>query len=203
MAYAAAPLETVVHLIRHGKVENPTNVRYGHAPGFHLSELGRAQAKAAGVRLGELGQPLAALVTSPLERAVETAEILGGELGMAITATDDRVTEAQNQLAGLHRYAFLQPWQWHRLYNPFKPSWGEPFVEVAARMRAAIDEVRRRGPVVAIVSHQAPIWITREALEHAGRLPWLAAVRCTQASITTLRFDGDRYLGHRYWAPSV
>ena len=203
MAYAAAPLETLVHLIRHGKVENPTNVRYGHAPGFHLSELGRAQAKAAGVRLTELGQPLAALVTSPLERAVETAEIIGGELGIAITATDDRVTEAQNQLAGLHRYAFLQPWRWHRLYNPFKPSWGEPFVDVAARMRAAIDEVRRRGPVVAIVSHQAPIWIAREAAEHPGRVPWLAAVRCTQASITTLRFDADRYLGHTYWAPTI
>lgn len=196
-------METVVHLIRHGKVENPTNVRYGHAPGFHLSELGRAQAKAAGARLRELGQPLAALVASPLERAVETAELIGGELGIALTATDERVTEAQNQLAGLHRYAFLQPWHWPRLYNPFKPSWGEPFEDVASRMRAAIDELRgtHAGATVAIVSHQAPIWIVREALDHPGRVPWLRAVRCTQASITTLRFDGDRYLGHTYWAP--
>jgi len=203
VAYAPAPVETVVHLIRHGKVENPTNVRYGHAPGFHLSELGRAQAKAAGVRLRELGQPLAALVTSPLERAVETAEIIGGELAMAITKADERVTEAQNQLAGLHRYAFLYPWQWWRLYNPIKPSWGEPFADVAARMRAAIDELRAHhaGAAVAVVSHQAPIWIMREAVEHPGRIPWLGAVRCTQASVTTLRFDGERYLGHTYWAP--
>jgi broad specificity phosphatase PhoE len=196
-------LETVVHLIRHGKVHNPTNVRYGHAPGFRLSELGRAQAKAAGVRLGELGHPLAALVSSPLERAVETAEIIAGELGIAISATDERVTEAQNQLAGLHRYAFLQPWQWYRLYNPFKPSWGEPFKDVAARMRSAIADIRQRGGAVAIVSHQAPIWIMREALEHPGRAPWPSRVGTTQASITSLRFDGEHYRGFTYWAPDV
>ena len=205
MAYAAAPLETVVHLIRHGKVHNPTNVRYGHAPGFRLSELGRAQASTAGVHLRELGQPLAALVSSPLERAVETAELIARKLDMTVTGTDERVTEAQNELAGLHRYAFLQPWRWHRLYNPFKPSWGEPFNDVAARMLDAIRELRARhaGAAVAIVSHQAPIWIAREALERPGRVPWMAAVRCTQASITTLRFDGDVYRGHTYWAPAV
>jgi broad specificity phosphatase PhoE len=196
-------LETVVHLIRHGKVENPTNVRYGHAPGFHLSERGRAQAKAAGVRLREVGRPLAALVASPLERAVETAEILAGELAIAITRTDERITEARNSLAGLHRYAVMLPWQWWRLYNPFRPSWGEPFKDIAARARAVVDELRAAHPgqATAVVSHQAPIWIAREAYEHPGRVPWLAAVRCTQASITTLRFDGDRYLGHTYWAP--
>jgi broad specificity phosphatase PhoE len=205
VAYAASPLETVVHLIRHGKVENPSNVRYGHAPGFRLSGRGRAQAKAAGVRLRELGAPLAALVSSPLERAVETAEIIADEVGMAITATDERVTEAGNQLAGLHRYAFLHPRQWHRLYNPFKPSWGEPFEDIAARMRGVIGDLRERhrGAATAIVSHQACVWIAREAYEHPGRVPWLGAVRCTQASITSLRFEGDRYLGHWYWAPPL
>jgi hypothetical protein len=34
-------------------------------------------------------------------------------------------------------------------------------------------------------------------------VPWLSPVRCTQASITTLRFDGPRYIGHDYWAPQV
>jgi len=197
-------VETVVHLIRHGKVHNPSNVRYGRAPGFHLSELGRAQAKAAGAHLRDAGQPLAALVSSPLERAVETAELIGGELGMALTARDERVTEAHNRFDGLHRWAFLQPWHWHRLYNPWRPSWAEPFGDVAARMLAAIGDLRERhaGTAVAIVSHQAPIWIARQAFERPG-VPWLGAVRCTQASITSLRFDGDRYVGHMYWAPAV
>lgn len=202
--YAASPVETVVHLIRHGKVHNPRNVRYGRAPGFHLSDLGRAQAKAAGVRLKELGQPLAAFISSPLERAVETAELIAGELGIGPPATDTRLLEAHNRFDGMHRYAFLFPWKWPRLWNPFRPSWGEPFGEIAERMLSIITEQRDAHPggAVVLVSHQAPIWIARQALERPG-VPWLSPVRCTQASITTLRFDGPRYIGHDYWAPQV
>jgi broad specificity phosphatase PhoE len=198
-------VETLVHLIRHGTVYNPKNVRYGRAPGFHLSELGRAQAKAAGLRLAELGRPLAAFVSSPLERAVETAEIIARELGAFAPgppATDPRLLESHNRFDGMHRYAFLLPWTWPRLWNPFRPSWGEPFSEIAERMLSIIGELRdaHRGGVIGLVSHQAPIWIARQALERPG-IPWLAKARCTQASITTLRFDGARYVGHDYWAP--
>jgi broad specificity phosphatase PhoE len=198
-------VETVVHLIRHGKVHNPHNVRYGRAPGFHLSELGRAQAKAAGERLKELARPLAAFVSSPLERAVETAQIIAAELGIsdsAPPATDTRLLEAHNRFDGMHRYAFLFPWKWPRLWNPFRPSWGEPFSEIAERMSSIIAEQRDAHPggAIVLVSHQAPIWIARQAFERPG-VPWLAPVRCTPASITTLRFDGARYVGHDYWAP--
>jgi broad specificity phosphatase PhoE len=198
-------VETVVHLIRHGVVHNPDNIRYGRAPGFHLSELGRTQAKAAGRRLRQLGQPVTTLVASPLERAVETAEIIAAELGTTVTTTDERVTEAGNQLAGLHRYAVLHPAQWRRLYNPFRPSWGEPFKDIAARMRAVIMDLRdaHAGQASAIVSHQACVWLAREAFERPSGVPWLARVRCAQASITTLCFESDRYVGHTYWAPSV
>jgi broad specificity phosphatase PhoE len=58
------------------------------------------------------------------------------------------------------------------------------------------------GGVVVLVSHQAPIWIARQSFERPG-VPWLAKVRCTQASITTLRFDGAMYRGHEYWAPPM
>jgi broad specificity phosphatase PhoE len=69
-------------------------------------------------------------------------------------------------------------------------------------MRAVIDDMRARhaGRAVALVSHQAPIWIVRQSYERPGP-PWLARTRCTQCSITSLRFDGDRYAGHAYWAP--
>jgi broad specificity phosphatase PhoE len=195
-------VDTHVHLIRHGKVFNPDNVRYGRAPGYQLSGRGREQARAAGAHLRASGRPIAALVSSPLDRALETATIVAGELGVAAPATDDRLIEAHNELDGLHRWSFLQPRHWLRLWNPFRPSWGEPFAEIAARMRAVIEELRARhaGAAVALVSHQAPIWIARQSLERGGP-PWLARVRCTQASITTLRFAGSRYAGHDYWAP--
>ena len=195
-------METLVHLIRHGKVFNPDNIRYGCAPGFHLSDLGREQARACGKFLATQA-PLAALVSSPLERATETAAIVAAELAITDVPTDDRLIEAANRFDGLHRYAFLHPWRWPRLWNPFAPSWGESFKQITARMRSAIEERRVAGAAIALVSHQAPIWIARQSYEAPGRVPWLGrkGVRCTQASVTTLRFDGDRYLGHTYWAP--
>ncbi|MBV8760568.1 MAG: histidine phosphatase family protein [Deltaproteobacteria bacterium] len=196
-------MESLVHLIRHGKVYNPDNIRYGRAPGFHLSDLGRAQAKAAG-QFMKTQAPLVALISSPLERAAETAAIIAGEIGFATPVpTDERLLESLNRFDGLHRYAVLQPWRWPKLWNPFAPSWGESFKQIAARMRSVIEERRVAGAAIALVSHQAPIWIARQSYEAPGRVPWLArrGVRCTQASVTTLRFEGDRYLGHTYWAP--
>jgi broad specificity phosphatase PhoE len=195
-------VESVVHLIRHGKVYNPANVRYGRAPGFHLSDLGREQARAAGRYLRTLA-PLTAIVSSPLERATETARLIADQLAIADVATDDRLIEASNHFDGLHRWSFLQPSHWRELRNPFRPSWGEPFAEIAARMRAVIMGRRVAGAAVALVSHQAPIWIARESWEHPGRPPWVRPVRCTQASVTTLRFDRDGYVGHTYWAPAI
>jgi probable phosphoglycerate mutase len=62
---------SLIHLARHGHVENPSGVLYGNLPGFLLSHLGRQQAAALGRRLTRL--PLKAIYSSPLERAVETA----------------------------------------------------------------------------------------------------------------------------------
>jgi 2,3-bisphosphoglycerate-dependent phosphoglycerate mutase len=62
-------------LVRHGRTAaNATGVLAGRAVGVHLDEVGREQAVAAGARLR--GLPVKAVVTSPLERTVETAEAL-------------------------------------------------------------------------------------------------------------------------------
>ena len=71
-AGAAAPDTTVVHLLRHGEVENPRGLIYGRLPGYRLSEDGRMMAKAAADFLAE--RDVVAVFTSPLERARETAE---------------------------------------------------------------------------------------------------------------------------------
>jgi len=64
--------ETVVHLLRHGEVENPTKILYGRLPGFRLSSLGEQMAKAAASALAS--RDVTHVVASPLERAVQTAE---------------------------------------------------------------------------------------------------------------------------------
>ena len=61
----------IVHLVRHGNVENPDRVVYGRLPDFHLSDRGRAEAAEAGRKLA--GRPIGLVLCSPMERAQETA----------------------------------------------------------------------------------------------------------------------------------
>jgi broad specificity phosphatase PhoE len=194
-------METVIHLVRHGEVQNPKGIRYGRLSGYRLSLRGQSQAHAVGRYLRNRS-PIAAIVSSPLERAIETAGLIGQELGVEAVETDDRLIEATSLFDGLPRIAPLMPWHWRVLPDPFRPSWGEPFVEVTRRMHAAIAELRAKHPggSVVIVSHQAPIWLARHGFEASWGPPWLTRVRCAYASTTSLRFD-DRYRGHTYWQP--
>lgn len=67
-------MAATLYLMRHGHVHNPMKILYGRLPGYHLSELGRQQAHAAGRWLR--GKPLAAIYSSPMERAQQTAGIV-------------------------------------------------------------------------------------------------------------------------------
>jgi len=194
---------TVIHLIRHGEVENPGNIRYGQLHGFGLSRRGELQARAAGRYLRGAATPIAAIISSPLERAIQTATLLQIELALAGFELDEQLIEAPNQFDGQRRTAPLYPWNWRVLRDPFTPSWGEPFSDVARRMQTAIAGHGRRhaGRHIALVSHQSPIWLARLAYEGRRLPPWLSRVRCTHASITSLELDGDRCIAHRYWEP--
>src|SRR5260370_37821856 len=61
----------IVHLVRHGEVDNPLRILYGRLPGFHLSEAGRLMAKAAADFLA--GRGITMLRSPPLGPAVQTA----------------------------------------------------------------------------------------------------------------------------------
>jgi broad specificity phosphatase PhoE len=200
-----ASATTVVHLLRHGEVYNPHGVLYGRIPGFHLSEAGRLMAKAAADYLA--GRDVTVLKSSPLERAVETAEPISAELGLPIQI-DDRLIEPWNYFEGM-RFAvgdgaLRQPKHWVALRNPFRPSWGEPYEEVAARVMAAATDAAREaaGAEAVCVSHQMPIWITRRAVE--GRRLWHDPRRreCALGSVTSLMFAGDKVIGVHYAEPS-
>src|SRR6516164_262258 len=148
---------TVVHLVRHGEVSNPDGILYGRIPGFRLSEDGQMMAKAAAEFMA--GRDVTVLRSSPLERAVQTAEPISEQLGLAIE-TDDRLIEPWNHFEGLNvgvgDGSLRAPRHWIYLRNPFKPSWGEPYVEVAARVLAAAKDAAEtaRGHEAICVSHQ-------------------------------------------------
>ena len=88
---------------------------------------------------------IAHVVSSPLERAQETAEPIAARHDLEIV-TDDRLIEADNVFEGLTfgvgDGALTRPRHWRHLRNPFRPSWGEPYTEQAARMLAAMAEAR-------------------------------------------------------------
>lgn len=197
---------TVVHVMRHGEVHNPGGVLYGRAPGYHLSELGRAMADRVAEHLS--GRDITHVVASPLERAQETATPIAKAHGLDL-ATDERLIEAENVFAGkkfgVGDGALRKPSNWKYLTNPFRPSWGEPYVEQIVRMMAAIGAARdaAQGHEAVCVSHQLPIWIVRSFAER--RRLWHDPRRrqCTLASLTSFTFDGDRIVSVGYSEPAI
>ncbi|WP_214409939.1 histidine phosphatase family protein [Sphaerisporangium fuscum] len=193
---------TVVHLLRHGEVHNPEGLLYGRLPGYHLSDNGRSMADMVAKALA--GRDIVALFSSPLERAQETAAPLAQSTGLEIQ-TDERLTEAENVFQGMAVGGmFRAPGNYRYLWNPRRPSWGEPYVQVVERMRSIINDARRRarGHEVVLVSHQLPIWIIRLAAE--GRRLWHDPRRrqCALASVTSFTFEGDRLASVGYSEPA-
>ncbi|RBQ21725.1 histidine phosphatase family protein [Spongiactinospora rosea] len=196
---------TVVHLLRHGEVHNPGGVLYGRLPGYHLSDAGRRMAEMVAAAVAD--RDVSLLVSSPMERAQETAAPLSEKLGVPI-GTDERLIEAVNVFQGVPirpgEGVFRNPRHYRHFWNPFRPSWGERYVDVLARMRAVIDDARRdaRGHEAVLVSHQLPIWIIRLAAE--GRRLWHDPRRrqCGLASLTSFTFEGDRLASVGYSEPA-
>jgi broad specificity phosphatase PhoE len=197
--------DTIVHLVRHGEVENPRAVLYGRIPGFHLSAEGRVMAKAAADFLA--GRDVTLLRSSPLERAVETAEPMSAQFGLEIEI-DPRLIEPWNHFEGM-RFgvgdgALRRPQHWQHLWNPFRPSWGEPYAEIEARMRAAMADAAQEahGHQAACVSHQLPIWVARRSVE--GRRLWHDPRRreCALASVTSFSYRDGEIIGVSYAEPA-
>jgi broad specificity phosphatase PhoE len=196
---------TTVHLMRHGEVFNPTGVLYGRLPGFRLSEAGEGMARTAAAWFAE--RDVTYLVASPLERAQQTAEPIAQALGLEI-ATDERLIEAGNgfegKTFGVGDGSMKHPGNWWRLRNPWKPSWGEPYREIAARMLGAIATARdaARGHEAVCVSHQLPIWTVRLHLEGRSYLHDPRRRECGLASVTSLVYADDRLVGLEYAEPA-
>ncbi len=195
----------VVHVVRHGQVHNPEGVLYGRTPGFGLSDLGRRMAERLGERFTDA--PLVHLVSSPLQRAQETmAPIAAGHPELEVHI-DERVIEAANVFEGksfgTRNEILLRPSSWWALRNPLRPSWGEAYTSILARMRAAVADAASHAIAgeALIVSHELPIWMARSWAE--GR-PLVHDPRRRQArlaSVTTFTFSGTRLLRVDYAEP--
>ena len=196
---------TIVHLLRHGEVENPAGIVYGRLPGYHLSANGRAMAVAAADYFA--GRAVVALFSSPLERAQETARPVAERLGLEVV-TDDRLIESWNHFEGMKfgvgDGSLRHPGHWPYLCNPFRPSWGEPYHDVAARMLAMMETARKAaaGQEAVCVSHQLPIWVTRRMAERKRLWHNPATRECALGSVTSFTYTGDQITGIYYTVPA-
>jgi broad specificity phosphatase PhoE len=197
-------MAALVHLIRHGEVENPDNLVYAKLPGFGLSELGRAQASQAARHLGS--QPVVAVWSSPLERALETASIIARRFGVPV-----RVEDTLTEWALLDRWAGtrwdeidtrfpgeLSAYLQHPTDLAFAP---ESLTQMAARITSTIEALATRHPEgdVVIISHQDPVQAAR--LQLSGRdLSKLQEDKPGHASIVTFR-TGKPWKDLGMWTP--
>jgi broad specificity phosphatase PhoE len=198
-------VKTIVHLLRHGEVHNPQGILYGRSAGYHLSDRGHQMADRVADRIGD--RDITHMVSSPLERAQETAAPLAAVRGLDV-GLDERVIESDNVFAGkpfqIGPSIVRNPQVWPRLWNPMRPSWGEPYKQVVARMWAAVGDARAaaEGHEAVIVSHQLPIWVTRLRAEGRSFLHDPRKRHCTLASVTSFIFDGDRLVSVGYSEPA-
>jgi broad specificity phosphatase PhoE len=193
-------------MVRHGEVENPLKILYGRLAGYRLSALGQQMAEAAAKSLAD--RDITYLAASPLERAQETAQPFAEQSQLPV-ATDDRLIESLNVFEGkrfrVGDWAIRHPRNWWLLRNPFLPSWGEPYGEIALRMSAALFAARdtAAGHEAICVSHQLPIWtlrlfMMRRRLWHDPRRR-----RCALASVTSFHFDGETLARIEYAEPAA
>jgi len=199
------PDTTVVHLLRHGEVSNPGGILYGRLPGFHLSPEGEHMAKAAAAFLA--GRDVTLLLSSPLERALETAAPVAAQFGLEVRV-DERLIEPWNHFEGttfgVGDGALRRPANWRHLRNPFRPSWGEPYHDVATRMLAMMETARQAaaGQEAVCVSHQLPIWVTRRMAERKRLWHNPTSRECALGSVTSFTYTGDRLTGVYYTVPA-
>ncbi|MDA2891776.1 histidine phosphatase family protein [Mycolicibacterium sp. BiH015] len=193
--------QTIVHVMRHGEVHNPDKILYGRLPDYHLSERGQAQARAVADWLSL--RDITHVVASPLERAQETAAPIAAHKGLVVN-TDQELIESENIFEGQKVSpgdgALRDPRNWWHLRNPRTPSWGEPYRDIAARMKRAVYRAREaaEGHEAVCVSHQLPVETLRRAMTDKQLHHFPTRRMCNLASVTSFYFHGDSFVGWGY-----
>lgn len=203
-------LTTTIHLVRHGKVENPEHVIYERLPDFHLSEYGNrmAEATARYVASNKRMASSVAIFSSPLERTVETAEHIQDALNEQRVASntdllsitkDERIIEASNEFRGNRigygEGALWKHGNWKLLLRPMRPSWGESYGSIAERMSDFVFEKADEfaGHSIIAVSHESPIWTLRTFLVTGKAESNVFKRKTALASVTSLVIEAGTH----------
>lgn len=197
-----------LHFVRHGEVDNPEGILYGRLPGYALSDTGHKMAELAAQELRRRERPIAELYASPLLRAQQSATPIAQAFDLEVQ-NEPRIIEPTNFFEGKQNRgsnsAFKKPQNWWLFWNPFLPSWGEPYARIRRRVEAAMDEAWNAhddGDIV-MVSHQAPIWNAHLAVAGKMLAHNPAKRRCDLSSITSFVREHGNWTEVGYTSPAA
>ena len=193
-------------MVRHGEVDNPNGVLYGRLPNFALTALGRQMAEASATELASSKANITRLFSSPLLRTLQSARPISEELNLSVS-TENQIIEPTNIFEGKKvglATVSANPAYLLKLYNPFQPSWGEPYKQIVSRMTEALRRAWDQTPSgeIVMVSHQLPIWSLH--LAASGKPLWHdpRSRRCDLSSITSFEFKNDKLVEVDYRDPA-
>ncbi len=162
------PPITTVLLVRHGQTPTTGTSLPGRAPGLHLADTGREQARRAAERIAEI-ERIDAIYTSPLERARETAAPIAAATGVRAKVDRGLLECDFGAWTGAQLKALMKLPEWstvQRAPSTFRFPEGESFSEMQHRIVGTLDRLRTAHPggTIVCVSHADPI---KAALAHA------------------------------------
>ena len=201
-----APLTTVV-LIRHGRTHLTESKRISGRGGEDpkLSDLGRIDARLAAEAIAQIGKsgpwsylsPVSAIVSSPIQRTQDTANIIANEIGLPVSINEDIAEISFGDWDGFTNEEVKLKWPaefsaWQGSWDAAPPN-GESLKDFDARVTRGLLAIveAHAGKTVAIVSHVMPIrGIARKAMEGGVSAYWSPQI--SPCSISIMRFWGDQ-----------
>jgi probable phosphoglycerate mutase len=159
---------TLVLLVRHGQTATTGHILPGRAPGLHLAPEGRREVEALADRIGRLAA-VAAVYTSPLERARETAAAIARARRVVVRVEADLSDCDVGRWTGQPLRALRRTPEWRTIQRypaSFRFPGGESFTEMQTRVTSALARLTARHPgqTIVAVSHADPI---KAAVAHA------------------------------------
>lgn len=196
---------TALFLIRHGENDYlKKQIGYSRLPDVHLNAHGRQQANALAQALS--GAPVAGVYSSPLDRAMETAQPIAEAVGLPVRL-DDRLLDTDiGEWTGKSWKAMQRTAAWKIVQQSpsrFRFPGGESFLEGQMRIVAALEDIIARhqpDDLLAVVGHADPIKL---AVAHYLGLPLdhFQRLACDTGSVTLLWVEPERarlvWLNHR------
>ena len=193
--------ETHLYLVRHGETDfNLQGIVQGRGVNTSLNETGRQQAAALATRFAQVEIDI--IFSSPLFRAVQTAEHVSRAKGGMLICTDDNLEEMswgvfEGQERSDHVSAAFAEMRerWHQGDHDFAPERGESLTQVQSRGVQAVHNIlnQHAGKRILVLTHGRFLRILLASLLTEYGIPRMEELEHTNTGVNFLVHDGSRF----------